>query len=141
MTRIAIMGVAGRMGRTLVEAVGAVEGLTLAAGIVESGSSLAGVDIGELAGQGRLGVVASDSLAAVVDDFDVVIDFTAPQVTLANLALCAEHGKRMVIGTTGFTPEQLEQLDGYRDSVPFVFAANMSSGVNLTLKLLELPPG
>ena len=108
MTRIAIMGVAGRMGRTLVEAVGAVEGLTLAAGIVESGSSLAGVDIGELAGQGRLGVVASDSLAAVVDDFDVVIDFTAPQVTLANLALCAEHGKRMVIGTTGFTPEQLE---------------------------------
>ncbi|MFP3427149.1 4-hydroxy-tetrahydrodipicolinate reductase, partial [Pseudoalteromonas sp. SIMBA_162] len=72
-----------------------------------------------------------------VDDFDVVIDFTAPQVTLANLALCAEHGKRMVIGTTGFTPEQLEQLDGYRDSVPFVFAANMSSGVNLTLKLLE----
>ncbi|MBU3008995.1 4-hydroxy-tetrahydrodipicolinate reductase [Cobetia amphilecti] len=137
MTRIAIMGVAGRMGRTLVEAVGAVEGLTLAAGIVESGSSLAGVDIGELAGQGRLGVVASDSLAAVVDDFDVVIDFTAPQVTLANLALCAEHGKRMVIGTTGFTPEQLEQLDDYRDSVPFVFAANMSSGVNLTLKLLE----
>lgn len=137
MTRIAIMGVAGRMGRTLVEAVGAVDELTLAAGVVEAGSSLAGVDIGELAGQGRLGVLASEGLATVIDEFDVVIDFTAPQVTLENLALCAEHGKRMVIGTTGFSPEQLVQLDSYRESVPFVFAANMSSGVNLTLKLLE----
>ncbi|MCE8029671.1 4-hydroxy-tetrahydrodipicolinate reductase [Halomonas daqingensis] len=137
MTRIAIVGVAGRMGRTLVNAVQEDAGATLAGGIVEPGSSLAGADIGELAGLGKLGVAAVDSLDAIVDDFDVLIDFTAPQVTLANLAFCAAHGKRMVIGTTGLADDELAELDGYRDRLPFVFAPNMSVGVNLTLKLLE----
>ncbi|MCE8036520.1 4-hydroxy-tetrahydrodipicolinate reductase [Halomonas sp. MCCC 1A11062] len=137
MTRIAIVGVAGRMGRTLVNAVQEDAGATLAGGIVESGSSLVGADIGELAGLGKLGVAAVDSLEAIVDDFDVLIDFTAPQVTLANLAFCAAHGKRMVIGTTGLSDDELAELDGYRERLPFVFAPNMSVGVNLTLKLLE----
>ncbi|MCE8017473.1 4-hydroxy-tetrahydrodipicolinate reductase [Halomonas sp. MCCC 1A17488] len=137
MTRIAIVGVAGRMGRTLVNAVQQDAGATLAGGIVEPGSSLAGADIGELAGLGKLGVAAVDSLDAIVDDFDVLIDFTAPRVTLANLAFCAAHDKRMVIGTTGLADDELAELDGYRDRLPFVFAPNMSVGVNLTLKLLE----
>ena len=137
MTRIAIVGVAGRMGRTLVNAVEQEAEATLAGGIVEPGSSLAGADIGELAGVGKLGVVAVDSLASIVDDFDVLIDFTAPQVTLGNLAFCAEHGKRIVIGTTGMSDDELAQLDSYRDKVAMVFAPNMSVGVNLTLKLLE----
>ncbi|MFG6668691.1 4-hydroxy-tetrahydrodipicolinate reductase [Halomonas sp. HNIBRBA4712] len=137
MTRVAIVGVAGRMGRTLVSAVNQDETATLAGGIVEPGSSLAGADIGELAGTGRSGVAAVDSLAAIKDDFDVLIDFTAPQVTLANLAFCAEHGKAIVIGTTGMSDDEIEKLDGYRDRVPMVFAPNMSVGVNLTLKLLE----
>lgn len=135
--RIAIVGAAGRMGRTLVNAVTQDPEAILAAGIVESGSSLAGADLGELAGLGKLGVVASDSLAAVLDDVDVLIDFTAPQVTLSNLALCAEHGKAIVIGTTGLSDDEIATLDGYRDRVPMVFAPNMSVGVNLTLKLLE----
>ena len=125
MTRIAIVGVAGRMGRTLVNAVEQDAEATLAGGIVEPGSSLAGADIGELAGVG------------IADDFDVLIDFTAPQVTLGNLAFCAEHGKRIVIGTTGMSDDELAQLDSYRDKVAMVFAPNMSVGVNLTLKLLE----
>lgn len=137
MTRIAIVGVAGRMGRTLVNAVQQDAEATLAGGIVEPGSSLVGADIGELAGQGKLGVTAADSLGAIVDDFDVLIDFTAPQVTLANLAFCAEHGKRIVIGTTGLDDAELAELDGYGERVPMVFAPNMSVGVNLTLKLLE----
>jgi 4-hydroxy-tetrahydrodipicolinate reductase len=137
MTRIAIVGVAGRMGRTLVNAVQQDAGATLAGGIVEPGSSLAGADIGELAGLGKLGVAAVDSLDAIADDFDVLIDFTAPQVTLANLAFCAAHGKRMVIGTTGLSDDELAELDGYHGKLPFVFAPNMSVGVNLTLKLLE----
>ena len=135
--RIAIVGVAGRMGRTLVAAVEQDAQASLAAGIVEPGSSLVGADIGELAGLGKLGVAASDSLEAVADDFDVLIDFTAPQVTLANLAFCAEHGKRIVIGTTGLNDDELARLDAYRDRVPMVFAPNMSVGVNLSLKLLE----
>ncbi|WP_168016392.1 4-hydroxy-tetrahydrodipicolinate reductase [Halomonas salinarum] len=135
--RIAIVGAAGRMGRTLVNAVTQDPEATLAAGIVESGSSLAGADLGELAGLGKLGVVASDDLAAVIEDVDVLIDFTAPRVTLNNLALCARHGAAIVIGTTGLSDDELAELDGYRDQVPMVFAPNMSVGVNLTLKLLE----
>ncbi|EPC00087.1 dihydrodipicolinate reductase [Litchfieldella anticariensis FP35 = DSM 16096] len=135
--RIAIMGVAGRMGRTLVAAVEQDPDATLAGGIVEPGSSLVGADIGELAGQGRLGISTAESLADIVDDFDVLIDFTTPQVTLANLAFCSAHDKRIVIGTTGLNDDQLAELDGYQDRVPMVFAPNMSVGVNLTLKLLE----
>ncbi|WP_163576127.1 4-hydroxy-tetrahydrodipicolinate reductase [Halomonas faecis] len=137
MTRIAIVGVAGRMGRTLVNAVQQDDGATLAGGVVEPGSSLAGADVGELAGLGKLGVAAAESLEAIVDDFDVLIDFTAPRVTLANLAFCADHGKRIVIGTTGLDEAQIAELDGYGDKLPMVFAPNMSVGVNLTLKLLE----
>jgi 4-hydroxy-tetrahydrodipicolinate reductase len=137
MTRIAIVGVAGRMGRTLVEAVHQDADAALAGGIVEPGSSLRGTDIGELAGLGRLGIAAVDSIEAIVDDFDVLIDFTTPEVTLANLAFCAEHGKRIVIGTTGLSEAQLAELDGHADRLPVMFAPNMSVGVNLTLKLLE----
>ncbi|MDT8893572.1 4-hydroxy-tetrahydrodipicolinate reductase [Halomonas sp. I1] len=137
MTRIAIAGVAGRMGRTLVNAVQQDAEATLAGGTVSPGSSLVGVDVGELAGSGKLGVMATDSLEAIIDDVDVLIDFTAPRVTLDNLAVCAEHGKRMVIGTTGLADDELAELDGYRDRVPMVFAPNMSVGVNLTLTLLE----
>ncbi|WP_280562611.1 4-hydroxy-tetrahydrodipicolinate reductase [Chromohalobacter sp. 48-RD10] len=137
MTRIAIVGVAGRMGRTLVNAVQKDPEASLAGGIVEPGSSLVGADLGELAGAGRLGVNAMDDPAAIVDAFDVLIDFTTPRVTLANLAFCAEHGKAIVIGTTGLSDAELAELDSYRDRVPMVFAPNMSVGVNLTLKLLE----
>ncbi|WP_348827433.1 4-hydroxy-tetrahydrodipicolinate reductase [Halomonas sp. RT37] len=135
--RIAIVGVAGRMGRTLVNAVMQDDDAVLAGGIVEPGSSLAGADLGELAGVGRQGVAAVDSLEAIVDDFDVLIDFTAPKVTLANLAFCAEHGKAIVIGTTGLSDDEQAELDDYAERVPTVFAPNMSVGVNLTLKLLE----
>ncbi|MEC4766044.1 4-hydroxy-tetrahydrodipicolinate reductase [Halomonas sp. CUBES01] len=137
MTRVAIVGVAGRMGRTLVNAVEQETDATLAGGIVEPGSSLVGADVGELAGIGKRGVAAVDDLSDIVDDFDVLIDFTAPQVTLANLAFCAAHGKRIVIGTTGMNDDELAQLDSFCDRVAMVFAPNMSVGVNLTLKLLE----
>lgn len=135
--RIAIAGVAGRMGRNLVNAVVQDEGATLSGGTVSPGSSLAGADLGELAGIGRLGVAAADSLEAIADDFDVLIDFTAPKVTLANLAFCTEHGKAIVIGTTGLSDTELTELEGYAERLPMVFAPNMSVGVNLTLKLLE----
>ncbi|QJQ95416.1 MULTISPECIES: 4-hydroxy-tetrahydrodipicolinate reductase [Halomonadaceae] len=137
MTRIAIVGVAGRMGRNLVAAVEQDPDARLAGGTVKPGSTLAGADIGELSGMGRLGIVAAESLQAIGDDFDVLIDFTSPQVTLANLAFCAEHGKRIVIGTTGLNEAELAELDGYHDRVAMVFAPNMSVGVNLTLRLLE----
>ena len=88
------------MGKTLIEAVQLHDSLTLGAATERAGSSLVGADAGELAGVGRLDVAVSDDLAKVVDDFDVVIDFTAPAATLYHLDVCAEHGKKLVIGTT-----------------------------------------
>lgn len=136
MTRIAVTGAAGRMGKMLVEAVQRDDRATLAGAVVRPESSLLGADVGELAGLGRLGVSLVGRLEEIVDDVDVLIDFTTPALTLDNLALCAERGKRLVIGTTGFEKSQLATLEGYAERLPFVFAANMSTGVNLSLNLL-----
>ncbi|WP_261843516.1 4-hydroxy-tetrahydrodipicolinate reductase [Aliamphritea ceti] len=138
MIRVAVAGAAGRMGKANIQAVEAADGMQLGAAIVSPKSSLIGADAGELAGVGKLGVALSGSLGNVINDFDVLIDFTSPQVTLANMALCAEHGKRIVIGTTGLTPEERAELDSYADKMPVVFASNMSVGVNLSFKLLAM---
>lgn len=78
-----------------------------------------------------------DDLADFVDDFDILIDFTRPEATLNYLEMCAKYNKKMVIGTTGFSDDELETLSDYGKQMPLVFAPNMSVGVNLTLKLLE----
>ncbi len=137
MRRIAVMGAAGRMGRTLIEAVRQAPGATLTAAVDRPDSSLVGADAGELAGIGRLGVTLAGSLEAVLGDFDVLIDFTHPSVTLQNLAVCRAAGKAMVIGTTGFTAEEKQLLVEAAREIPIVFAANFSVGVNLCLKLLD----
>lgn len=136
MTRIAIMGAAGRMGRILIEAVQSSPDVSLGAAIVRPGSSLVGADAGEVAGVGALGVALTDDLTAVIAEFDVVIDFTTPSLTLETLSRCAEHGKGVVVGTTGMTDEEVARLDALAARTPVVFAANMSTGVNLSLNLL-----
>ena len=135
--RVAITGAAGRMGKVLIEAVQDAEGVTLGAAIVNPDSSLIGADAGEMAGVGKLGVVMVGALDDAVADFDVLIDFTFPDLTLENLAFCKEHGKQMVIGTTGLTESEKLQLAAATDSVPVVFAPNMSVGVNVALNLLK----
>ncbi|NQD94364.1 4-hydroxy-tetrahydrodipicolinate reductase [Pseudomonas sp. CrR25] len=137
MQRIAVMGAAGRMGKTLIEAVGQGEGVSLGAAVDRPDSSLVGADAGELAGLGKIGVALSGELSAVLDEFDVLIDFTHPSVTLKNLEVCRRAGKAMVIGTTGFTPEEKSLLAEAGQEIPIVFAANFSVGVNLCLKLLD----
>ena len=139
MRRIAVMGAAGRMGKTLVDAVqqrSPLSGLTAA--IVRPGSSLIGADAGELAALGRIGVPLSADLQAVVEDFDVLIDFTLPEVMLKNLEICRTSGKAMVIGTTGLNAGQKQLLVEAGKDIPIVFAANFSVGVNLSLKLLDM---
>ena len=138
MRRIAVMGAAGRMGKTLIEAVQQAQGAGLTAAIDRPDSSLVGADAGELAGLGRIGVQLSDELAKVVDEFDVLIDFTHPSVTLKNLAFCRKAGKAMVIGTTGFSEQEKLLLADAGKDIPIVFAANFSVGVNLSLKLLDM---
>ena len=138
MIRVAVVGAAGRMGKTLIEAVTAADGVTLAAATELPDSTLIGVDAGELSGVGKLGVLISHSLTKVIDDFDVVIDFTGPAATMVHLDVCRKHGKAMVIGTTGLTDEQKGRISDAADDIGIVFAPNMSVGVNLCFRLLEL---
>ena len=138
MTNIAVTGAAGRMGKALIEACGLAEGATLAGAVERPGSSAIGSDAGVLAGIGDSGVKVVDNIAAITDQFDVLIDFTTPESTLANVALCAKTGKRMVIGTTGLSDADKKAIDDAAKQTAIVFAPNMSVGVNLCLKLLDI---
>lgn len=137
MARIAITGAAGRMGRSLIEACRDADGLELTVALERPGSPFLGKDAGELAGVGAAGILIVDDLAAEAARFDVLVDFTRPEVTLRNLEICRAAGRRMVIGTTGFTPEQRRMLEQSGRDIALVAAPNMSVGVNLCFKLLE----
>ncbi|MCZ6831900.1 MAG: 4-hydroxy-tetrahydrodipicolinate reductase [Gammaproteobacteria bacterium] len=136
--RVAVSGAAGRMGRTLIEAVANADALELGAAIEQPGSSLLGSDAGELAGLGKNGVVLVGDIRAVTDAFEVLIDFTVPQATLANLSACVAVGRKIVIGTTGFSAEQQAEIEQAAASVQICKASNFSTGVNLCFKLLEM---
>ncbi|MBF0217917.1 MAG: 4-hydroxy-tetrahydrodipicolinate reductase [Gammaproteobacteria bacterium] len=138
MLKVAVTGAAGRMGRTIIEAIHISEGLSLGAAIERQGSSLIGADAGEVAGIGKIGVTICDNLAAVSNDFDVLIEFTLPEPTLRHLLICRDAKKAMVIGTTGFDPAGKEEIHHSAKLIPIVFAPNMSVGVNLSFKLLEI---
>ena len=137
MIRIAIAGAAGRMGQTLIKALApAADSLQLTAATVLADDPALGMDVG-LAAVGReLGVVAEAGLAPAVDRFDVLIDFTTPAASLANLVWCEQHHKAMVLGTTGFDAAELDRIHAV-SAVPLVFAPNMSIGVNLCFNLLQ----
>jgi len=134
--RIAVIGASGRMGKNLIIAASETEGVSLGAAIVKVGSSLVGADAGEIAGIGKSGVTVVSSLANCVADFDVLIDFTTPALTLENASFCAKSGKAIVVGTTGLNDEEKATLATFSKQTSVVFAPNMSIGVNLTLKLL-----
>ena len=114
MTKIAITGSNGRMGRALIRA----------------------VKLNPNVSQGSI-LNRGDDIKQVLKDFDVLIDFTRPEATLDALSICQSAGKAMVIGTTGFSDDALKVIDQASSDIPIVFAPNMSIGVNLTLKLLE----
>ena len=135
--RIAVTGSAGRMGKMLIEAVTDSDNAILTAAIEREGSSLVGADAGELAGLGTNNVKIVSSLASVVNDFDVLIDFTAPAATLSNAEVCAKHQKGIIVGTTGFTKAEEDLLFSYQAQSAICKAANFSTGVNVCLNLLE----
>jgi 4-hydroxy-tetrahydrodipicolinate reductase len=135
--KVAIVGAAGRMGGRLIQAVLEAEGLELTGATERPGHPQIGIDAGLAAGAGELGVKISDNLSAVMTDADVLIDFTFPEVTLSNLEICAQQGKMIVSGSTGFTPEQKALVEKYAEQIPVVLAPNMSVGVNACFKLLK----
>jgi len=114
MTKIAITGSNGRMGRALIRA----------------------VKLNPNVSQGSI-LNRGDDIKQILSDFDVLVDFTRPEATLEALSICRNAGKAMVIGTTGFSDDNLKSIDQASNDIPIVFAPNMSVGVNLTLKILE----
>ncbi|MEX0617467.1 MAG: 4-hydroxy-tetrahydrodipicolinate reductase [Pseudohongiellaceae bacterium] len=138
MIRVAIAGAAGRMGRTLLEAVQTSETMTVTAATVLGDDPALNQDVGTLIGRAECGVVTVEHLATVAGQFDVLVDFTAPAASLLHLAICREQGKAMVIGTTGFSETEKESIRSVARDIPVVFAPNMSAGVNLCMKLLRI---
>lgn len=135
--KIAIAGCSGRMGRTLLEAVAQAPDLQLAAALERTGSPYLNKDAGELIGAG-CGISITSDYATALKNCDQLIDFTRPEGTLAHLAVCREAGVKMIIGTTGFSASEKAQLKAASQDIAIVFAPNMSVGVNVTFKLLEI---
>jgi 4-hydroxy-tetrahydrodipicolinate reductase len=136
---IGVIGAAGRMGRTLIEAVSQSDGALILAGATERpGSSLIGADAGELAGLGKLGVSIVDDVAKIVHDIDVLVDFSSPAATIEHIKACAANDTAIVIGTTGFTAEQDAVIKQSSAQIAICKASNFSTGVNLCFKLLDI---
>ena len=136
-TRVGICGAAGRMGKTLVELCQHTPELLLGAAIEDSQHPLIGTDVGQMIGGSDTGVIISDSLPAVMKDFDVLINFTLADSLAAILECCNNDKKPLVIGTTGLTTQQQLLLQQTAASLPIVYAPNMSVGINLCLELLR----
>ena len=134
---IAIAGSSGRMGRALLEAVTQSSDMRLGAALERKGSALVGKDAGELFGA-PCGVALSADTATALAGCNALIDFTRPEATLEHLQTCRELGINIVIGTTGFSAEQKELIADAGRDIGVVFAPNMSVGVNLSLKLLDI---
>jgi 4-hydroxy-tetrahydrodipicolinate reductase len=134
---IAIAGSSGRMGRALLEAMAQAPDMRLAAALERKGSPFVGKDAGELFGV-PCGVSISEDMATALAGCHALIDFTRPEATLDHLQVCRELGINMVIGTTGFSAEQKELIADAGRDIGVVFAPNMSVGVNLSLKLLDM---
>ena len=136
MTRIAIAGASGRMGRMLIEAVTQSTDLQLAAALDQAGSPMIGQDACAFLGKPS-GVLITDQLDALAG-VDCLIDFTRPEGTLVHIEACVRHGVNLVIGTTGFDEAGKAAIARAAESIGIVFAPNMSVGVNATLKLLDM---
>ncbi len=133
MTRIAVVGATGRMGLCLIKA--AAQNAVLTAVVSQTA---AGKDAGELAGIGALNLPIAADLTSVINEFDVLIDFTRPESSMTYLELCRQYHKKIVIGTTGYSEAQKTEIATAAAEIAIVFAPNFSIGVNLSLKLLEM---
>ena len=138
MLNLAITGAAGRMGRNLIQACYENPNCQLGAAIEHESSPFLNHDAGQLAGVDTLNISVRSQLADVAENFHTLIDFTRPEVTLQNLADCVANGKNIIIGTTGFSDSEKQQIEEAAKSIGIVFAPNMSVGVNLCFKLLDI---
>lgn len=137
MVKVVIVGAAGRMGRTLLQATDEHEELSLGAAVEYAGSPFLDTDAGLLNGGSTIGVLLVADVQSALGSADVAIDFTRPASTLLMLAEAVKQNKAAIIGTTGFSDEEKTEIAKAAEQIPVVFAANFSVGVTLSLKLLE----
>ncbi len=135
MIDVVVSGAAGRMGRAIVAAVAAQEGVRVSGAVEREGHSAIGQDAGQLAGLPSSGILVTSDLLPLLDTARVLIEFTAPESTLAHLEACARRKVAAVVGTTGLNSNQTLDLEAFASQTPVVFAPNMSVGVNLLFKL------
>ncbi|WP_372526673.1 4-hydroxy-tetrahydrodipicolinate reductase [Piscinibacter sp.] len=135
--RVAVAGASGRMGHMLIEAVAAADDIVLAGALDVAASPAIGHDAGAFLGQPS-GVAITADLQQGLADAQVLIDFTRPEGTLAHLAACRQRGVNVVIGTTGFSDAQKAEIAEHARHIAVVMAPNMSVGVNVVLKLLDM---
>jgi 4-hydroxy-tetrahydrodipicolinate reductase len=126
------------MGLSLIQVVSQSPALKLTVAIDRADSPVIGKDVGELAGTDPSGIKVTDNLAAVTEQFDVLIDFTRPEVSIEYVEICRKARKKLVLGTTGFNDAQKANIAEAGKEIAIMMAPNMSIGVNLTLKLLEM---
>ena len=136
MVKAIVTGVAGRMGGRIVHMMEAAAGIQLVGAVEPPGHAAVGKDVGEVVGLPAKGVKVVDSLDQVLPQAEVVIEFTHPEPSLAHLRAVADAGKAMVLGTTGFSPPQIAEIQALASRAHLVFAPNMSVGVNLMFKVV-----
>jgi 4-hydroxy-tetrahydrodipicolinate reductase len=135
--RICIAGASGRMGRMLIEAVHAADDMVVGGALDVPDSPGIGLDASGFLGHAS-GVTITSDVRHALKKTDVLIDFTRPEGTMMHLALCREMGVKMVIGTTGLNDAQKAEITAAGKDIAIMMAPNMSVGVNVTLKLLEM---
>ncbi len=138
MIKAIVAGAAGRMGGRIINMIHDTEGITLAAAFERADSPAVGQDAGITAGLPELGVKIAPGLEDVIDQGDVIIDFTFHEASIAHARIAASRKRPIVIGTTGFAQEELEEIRSLAEGFPCVLAPNMSVGVNLLYKLVEM---
>lgn len=134
---LAVAGSSGRMGRALLNAITQESDLCLSAALEQSGNPYLTKDVGELVGV-SCGITITDNYSTALPGCDLLIDFTRPAGTLEHLLVCRTEKVKMVIGTTGFSEEQRKVLKAASKDIAIVLAPNMSVGVNVTFKLLDI---
>jgi len=136
--KIGVCGAAGKMGKAILGVCKDTDGVEIGAAIEHPESPKIGIDVGEVVGIGKTGIEITDDISSVANKVDVIIDFTSATSTIQNIDKCVSSNCKMVIGTTGLDEKDHHQIKSAANEIAIVFAPNMSIGVNLCFKLLEM---
>ena len=135
MIKIIIVGIGGKMGRSIFTTLNNDDDISIVGATELPGHEFIGKDLGECMGLENNGVKVSDNIHDTAEDAEIIIDFTAPDSTITNAEYASKNNKSIVIGTTGFSPDQRSSLIKYLETIPSVLSPNMSIGVNLLFEI------